>query len=107
MIFHLESMKYCSEILNNVYISVSIKRINIQNGTYNQKYRFYSLVYTNLIESSFRRISVFGTRFPNLLSIVTPCQGKQRISEAQSNRGKLRYGFRELFVKKINVKLLD
>ena len=31
----------------------------------------YSLVYTNSNESGFRRIFLFGTRFPYLLSIVT------------------------------------
>ena len=37
----------------------------------------YSLVYTNANESGFRRIFLFGTRFPYLLSIVTlplPCR---------------------------------
>ena len=36
----------------------------------------YSLVYTNSNESGFRRIFVFGTWFPDLLSIVTLIHGK-------------------------------
>ena len=55
-------IKKINRILVEVIVHVRVQKI-LQSD--------YSLVYTNSNESGFRRIFVFGTRFPDLLSIVT------------------------------------